>query len=76
MYLNDLAHKNVQKTIEKVRENSTTLDKLVREGKVAIVGALYNVGTAEVAFFSPIEKTPKNHRFSLKNSLRNIFKRK
>jgi carbonic anhydrase/SulP family sulfate permease len=50
-YLNEVAYKNVLRTIAKIRENSPTIDKLVKEGKVAIVGAMYNISTAKVSFF-------------------------
>lgn len=50
-YLNEIAYKNVLRTIQKIRENSSTIDTLVKEGKVAIVGAMYNISTAKVSFF-------------------------
>ena len=50
-FYNHLAYKNVVQTIRKIRENSETLDRLVQEGKIAIVGAMYNISTAEVSFF-------------------------
>lgn len=57
-YYNDLSYRNVLLTIQKIRENSSTLDKLVREGKIAVVGAMYNISTAEVTFFE--EKNAMN----------------
>jgi len=52
-YYNDLAYRNVLLTIQKIKENSSTLNNLVREGKIAIVGAMYNISTAEVTFLEP-----------------------
>ncbi len=53
-YLNEVAYKNVLRTIAKIREKSPTINDLVKEGKVAIVGAMYNISTAKVSFiFTP-----------------------
>ena len=45
-----------------VRERSTTLDKLVNDGKIAVVGAMYDIATGEISFFqtpeSSFEKLP------------------
>jgi carbonic anhydrase len=49
--LDNVSKRNVMRTITKVRERSAALDKLVKEGEIAIVGALYNVATGEVEFF-------------------------
>jgi carbonic anhydrase/SulP family sulfate permease len=61
-YADDVARRNVLHTMLGIRHNSTTLDRLVREGKLAIVGAFYNIGTGEVSFFqtaeSSVEKLP------------------
>ena len=37
--------------MQEIRQRSSTLDKLIDEGKIAIVGAMYNISTAEVSFF-------------------------
>lgn len=50
-YLNNLSYKNVMRTMVLMRQNSSTLDELVRQGKIAIVGAMYDISTAEVTFF-------------------------
>jgi len=54
-YANEVARRNVMRTIQVIRGRSTALDKLVREGKVAIVGGLYDVGSGEVTFFHALE---------------------
>lgn len=54
-YVNDVARKNVLRTISNIRKNSPTLDKLAREGKIAIVGGMYDISTAEVSFFQASE---------------------
>lgn len=50
-YCNTVCHKNVVRTMEEIRKNSSTLDKLISEEKIAIVGAMYDISTAEVTFF-------------------------
>jgi carbonic anhydrase/SulP family sulfate permease len=50
-YANEVSRRNVLRTMKMIRERSTTLDRLVREGKIAIVGCLYDVQTGRVNFF-------------------------
>jgi carbonic anhydrase/SulP family sulfate permease len=50
-FANEVSRQNVLRTIRKIRERSSTLDALVRDGKLAIVGALYDVKTGQVSFF-------------------------
>lgn len=61
-YANEVARRNVIRTMHVIRERSATLDKLVHEGAIAIVGGLYDVSTGEVTFFqtsdSSLEKLP------------------
>lgn len=56
-YSNEVSRRNVIHTIQVIRERSAALDKLVREGKIAIVGALYDVGTGQVGFFQTQESS-------------------
>lgn len=56
-YSNEVARRNVIRTIHVIRERSATLDRLVREGKIAIVGGLYDVGTGQVSFFQTSESS-------------------
>lgn len=50
-YANEVSRRNVLRTMRMIRERSSTLDGLVNEGKVAIVGGLYDVATGQVSFF-------------------------
>jgi carbonic anhydrase len=45
------AEKNVALTVESIRTNSPTIAALEADGKVALIGAMYDVATGEVAFF-------------------------
>jgi carbonic anhydrase len=56
-YSNEISRLNVVKTIHNIRQRSATLDKLVKEDKIAIVGALYDVSTGEVSFFQTAESS-------------------
>ncbi len=51
-YVDEVARRNVYRTMAVVRRDSSVLDGLVREGKLAIVGGLYDVRTGEVSFFA------------------------
>lgn len=56
-YANEISRHNVMRTIRMIRQRSATLDKLVLEGKIAIVGALYDVSSGRVDFFQTIESS-------------------
>lgn len=56
-YTNEISRLNVIRTIKTIRQRSATLDKLVLEGKIAIVGALYDVTSGEVSFFQTAESS-------------------
>lgn len=63
-YYNDMSYRNVLRTMRKIREESSTLDNLVRQGKIAIVGAMYDIKTAEVIFFQSTDNNvPKKSYF-------------
>jgi carbonic anhydrase/SulP family sulfate permease len=49
-YVDRVAYNNMQRTLQVIREKSPMLDELVRDGKVAIVGAMYDVKTGVVEF--------------------------
>jgi carbonic anhydrase/SulP family sulfate permease len=56
-YSNEISRRNVIRTIATIRKRSATLDKLVIEGRIAIVGALYDVTSGEVTFFQSAESS-------------------
>lgn len=49
-YVNDVARTNVRMTMARIRAESSVLDALVREGKLAIAGAMYDLASAKVEF--------------------------
>lgn len=56
-YSNEVSRRNVLRTMRMIRQRSSTLDTLVRDAKIAIVGALYDVTTGQVNFFQTDEST-------------------
>jgi carbonic anhydrase/SulP family sulfate permease len=50
MFVDEVARKNVLNTMSYIREKSRILDRLIREEKVMIVGAVYDVHTGRVNF--------------------------
>jgi len=49
-FVDAVARKNVVNTMNYIREKSGILDRLVRENKIMIVGAVYDVSTGKVEF--------------------------
>lgn len=49
-YLNNLSYKNVLHSIQQMRLKSPVLRELEQQKKVAIIGAVYNIRSAEVTF--------------------------
>ena len=48
--INAVARRNVTQVVERMRAQSQTLDDLVRGGRIAIVGAMYDVVTGKIEF--------------------------
>ena len=55
-FVDEVARKNVVNTMNYIREKSRILDRLVRENKIMIVGAVYDVSTGKVEFLSSAEQ--------------------
>jgi len=45
-----VARRNVVRAVDRMRRDSPTVDRLVREGRVAVVGAMYDVATRTIEF--------------------------
>lgn len=50
-YVNEVSRRNVLRTMRMIMERSSTREGLVREGKLMLVGALYDIQTGMVSFF-------------------------
>lgn len=48
--IDKVAHENVVRVVTEMRQHSRTLDNLVRERRIAIVGAMYDVVTGDIEF--------------------------
>jgi carbonic anhydrase/SulP family sulfate permease len=48
--INAVSQNNVGRTVDLMRQQSQTLDRLVREGRIVIVGAMYDVVTGDITF--------------------------
>lgn len=49
-YVDTVARRNVLTTIPAIIKQSETLSDLIREGRIAIVGGMYNIATGEIEF--------------------------
>ena len=49
-FVNEVAKNNVLRSVENIRVKSNVLRRLEEEGKISIVGAMYDVGTGKVSF--------------------------
>ena len=49
-YIDDVARLNVLRSVRLIEEESETLRNLIQAGRVAVVGAMYDVSTGEITF--------------------------
>lgn len=54
-FANEVARRNVSRAVEEVRRQSGSIDRLVREGRIAVVGAMYDVSTGAIEFLPESE---------------------
>lgn len=50
-FVNNVAKKNVNLTIENIRKESPVLKEMEQNGEIKIIGGMYNVGTGAVTFY-------------------------
>ncbi len=56
-YANEVSRRNVLRTMRMIQERSSTLADMVKEGRLAIVGALYDIQMGEVSFFQTTDSS-------------------
>lgn len=56
--VNAVARRNVARAVETMLQQSQTLDGLVRDGRIAVVGAMYDVVTGNIEFLSDPADNP------------------
>lgn len=49
-FVNKVAHQNIKMSLRQIPERSPVLRKLMEEGKIKIIGAIYDIETGEVKF--------------------------
>ena len=54
-FVDAVTRRNVSRVVEQIRKQSQTLDGLVREGQVTIIGAMYDIVTGEIEFLTEPE---------------------
>ena len=54
-FVDAVARRNVSRVVERMRAQSQTLDGLVQNGRIAIVGAMYDIVTGEIEFLTEPE---------------------
>ena len=52
-FVQQVAEKNVELTIEAIKQRSPVLNQMLEDGEVEIAGAMYDVETGVVTFFNP-----------------------
>lgn len=58
-YIDQIAKDNVLLVMKQIRARSPILDKLIKEGKIGIVGGIQDLSTGAVAFFDDQSSMPK-----------------
>ena len=51
IFVNQVAKKNVEMTIEAIRERSEVLSEMEKKGEIKIMGAMYDISTGAVTFY-------------------------
>ena len=49
-FVDDVARRNVSRVVEEILRESQALGNLVRDGRIAIIGAMYDVATGKIEF--------------------------
>ncbi|MEZ4857562.1 MAG: carbonic anhydrase family protein [Flavobacteriaceae bacterium] len=50
-FVDEVAHKNVQLTIERIHKESPILSDMEKNGEIMIIGAMYDINTGAVTFY-------------------------
>lgn len=51
-YVDAVARTHVRQSVERIRQDSPVLAQLEKDGKIRLVGSLYNLSNGEVEFFT------------------------
>lgn len=66
-FVENVAAINVKRTVQSVLQRSYILEQMVEDGKIGIVGAMYNIDSGKVNFYKDAEfiKDSQNPKFSV-----------
>jgi len=66
-FVENVSEINVKRNVKNIIERSFILEQMVESGEIGIVGAMHNIETGEVIFYSDVEfiKDEKNPNFSV-----------
>ena len=51
-FVDAVARRNVARSVQTMLKQSQTLNRLVRDGRVVVVGAMYNIVTGDIEFLT------------------------
>jgi carbonic anhydrase len=52
LFVDAVARRNVERSVQTMLQQSQTLSRLVRDGRVVVVGAMYNIVTGDIEFLT------------------------
>ena len=61
-FIENVTHHNIRLTLKQIPEQSPILAKMIQDGKIILVGAIYNVETGAVNFFEDEMITSKSYQ--------------
>ena len=61
-FIENVTHHNIRLTLKQIPEQSPILAKMIHDGKIILVGAIYNVETGAVNFFEDEMITSKSYQ--------------
>lgn len=66
-FVENVASINVRRSVKSIIERSFIIEQMVENGEIGVVGAMYNIDTGKVSFYTDVEyiKDEKNPEFSV-----------
>ena len=59
-FINVVARRNVAHSVELILQQSQTINRLVQEGRIAVIGAMYEVDSGRIDFFTAEAASPQS----------------
>ena len=67
-FADGVARRNVARAVEEMRRQSETLDRLAGAGRIAIVGAMYDVTTGAIEFLADGGSSPASRATAIRGA--------